>query len=147
MEAAVDYELVALLSEGETPERVPTFQLFHAKFREFLLALFSGSIPATAKRMNQARPSDVAVAPVHLERVQLAILGYCRKWAEVQDTYPLRYYSGHLFETGANQQLEQLLTKTNFLAEKVRRMDDPFLAADDVSYLVRVLLQQNRDAM
>lgn len=146
VEAGLDYDLVSLLSEGETSGRVPTFQLFHAKFREFLLALFSGANPATAKRMNQARSSDVAVAPVHLERVQLQILAYCRKWAEVQDTYPLRSYSGHLFETGANQQLEHLLTKTNFLAEKVRRMDDPFLAADDVSYLVRVLLHQSRDA-
>ncbi len=146
VEGAVDYELVALLSEGETPERVPTFQLFHAKFREFLLALFSGRIPVTAKRMNEGRASDPAVSSEHLAHMQQQILDYCGKWAEVQDTYPLRYYSGHLFETGATQQLEQLLTKTNFLAEKVRRMDDPFLAADDVSYLVRVLLQQNRDA-
>ena len=72
VEAAVDNELGALLSEGETPERLPTFQLFHAKFREFLLALYSGTIPAAAKRMNQTRASDVAVAPVHLERVQAA---------------------------------------------------------------------------
>ena len=146
VEAAVDNELGALLNEGETANRVPTFQLFHAKFREFLAALFAGNVPATAKAMNQARASEVAVAPVHLERVQLQIMGYCRRWSELQDTYPLRYFSSHLYESNAKRELERLLTRTNFLAEKVRRMDDPFLAADDVAYLVRVLLEENRDA-
>ncbi len=145
VEASIDNELGSLLGEGETPDRLPTFQLFHAKFREFLLALFSGKVPLTAKRMNEGRQSDLAVSPEHLARMQQQILDYCCKWNEVQDTYPLRYYSGHLYETGASQQLQELLTKTNFLAEKVRRLDDPFLAADDVSYLVRVLLQQSRD--
>ena len=145
VEEAVDYDLVALLSEGETSERVPTFQLFHAKFREFLMTLFAGNAPATAKAINQARASEVAVAPVHLERVQLRLMGYCRGWAELQDTYPLRHYSSHLYDSGAKLELERLLTRTNFLAEKVRRMDDPFLAADDVAYLARVLVEENRD--
>jgi hypothetical protein len=146
VEAAVDNELTALLSESETAERTPTFRLFHAKFPEFLLTLFAERLPATAKRMNEARADDAAVSSAHLEHMQQRILEYCGKWAEVQDTYPLRYYSGHLYETGASGELERLLTKTNFLEEKIRRLDDPFLAADDVSYLVRVLLGQNRDS-
>ncbi len=145
VEAAVDNELTALLSDGETTERLPTFRLFHAKFREFLLSLFAGTAPATAKHMNEARADEAAVSASHLEHMRQRILNYCSQWAEVQDTYPLRYYSGHLYETGASGELERLLTKTNFLEEKVRRLDDPFLAAADVSYLARVLLQQNRD--
>ncbi len=145
VESGVDTELSALLSEAENSKRLPTFQLFHAKFREFVVALFSGNVPGTAKRMNAGRAEDPAVSPAHLERMQRQILEYCGNWASLQDMYPLRYYSGHLYETGAQQRLEQLLTQTNFLAEKARRLDDPFLAADDVSYLVRVLLQDNRD--
>ena len=146
VENALDNELGALLSEAENSKRQPIFQLFHAKFREFMVALFSGKIPATAKRMNEGRTGEPTVSSAHLERMRREILDYCGKWASIDDTYPLRYYSGHLYESGANQQLEKLLTGTNFLSEKVRRLDDPFLAADDVSYLVRVLLQSSRDA-
>jgi NACHT domain len=145
VETGVDFELGALLSVAENSKRVATFQLFHAKFREFLVALFADKIPATAKRLNEGRPSDPAVSPEHLKRMGRRVLEFCGQWASVQDSYPLRYYSGHLYEAGESEQLEQLLTKTNFLDEKTRRLDDPFLAADDVSYLVRVFLQNNRD--
>ncbi len=145
VEAGIDFELGALLNVAENSRRVSTFQLFHAKFREFLVGLFSDKIPATAKRLNQGPASDPAVSPEHLEGMHRQVLEYCSNWAGIQDSYPLRYYSGHLYEAGANEQLEQLLTKTSFLDEKTRRLDDPFLAADDVSYLVRVFLQNRRD--
>ena len=145
VDSAVGYELGALLNMAENSRRVSMFQLFHAKFREFLVSLFTGRIPATAKRLNEGHAAEPVIAPEYLERMRHRVLEYCARWASVEDRYPLRYYSGHLYEAGENQQLEQLLTRTNFLAEKVRRLEDPFLAADDVSYLVRVLLQSNRD--
>jgi hypothetical protein len=145
VEHAIDYELSALLSQAEGPNRTPVFQLFHAKFREFLSGLFSGANHAVAKRMNEARAGEPAITPADLERARSQMLDYCSKWAALADTYPLRFYSGHLYEAGAHQQLEQLLTGTEFLSEKVRRLDDPFLAAEDVGYLSRVFLQLNRD--
>lgn len=139
------------LSAGEA-----RYQLFHEKFREFVLGLFAGKLPAEVyarldKHFVREAPTALrgegeVAAPAHLERARGCLLDHCRRWREAaDDTYPLKYLPQHLNEAGAFAELESLLLSTDFLEVKVRRLEDPFLAAEDVQHLALWLLESGRD--
>lgn len=150
---AIEEELQPVLIKDLSSSEVLRYQLFHEKFREFLLDLFLGKLPEVASRLNrhfvrQARRISTLEAGIgreHLIRVRQQLLTYCRRWQETGDTYPLLYFPGHLYETDAGEELEGLLRKTDFLEVKLRRLADPFLAAEDIRYLTLTLLKAGRD--
>ncbi|MGH8581575.1 MAG: hypothetical protein ACREWG_02065, partial [Gammaproteobacteria bacterium] len=72
-------------------------------------------------------------------------LEYGRHWRELGDAYPLRHFPAYLYETGASEELINLLRDTDFLDVKVQRLKDPFLAAQDVRYLSLSLLATSQD--
>jgi hypothetical protein len=124
----MEEELQPILIKDLSGSEVLRYQLFHEKFREFLLDLFLGKLPEVASRLNrhfvrQARRISTLEAGMgreHLIRVRQQLLTYCRRWQETGDTYPLLYFPGHLYETDAGEELEGLLRKTDFLEVKLR---------------------------
>ncbi len=150
VQQALEEDLQPLLIENLVSGRAPEYQLFHQKFREFVLALYSGVLTAPASRLNRPAmtamgdPADPVVDPAHLARARSRILEYCRQWERLDDEYPLRNFSAHLFEQHADDELEVLLRKSQFLEQKVKRLGDPFLAAEDVRYLGRTWLAAGR---
>lgn len=130
------------------------YQLFHEKFREFLLALFSGKVSSDViARLNkhfvreapaELRKEGEVAAPIHLEKARTRLLNYCRRWAEVDDEYPLRHLPRHLYDAAALAELESLLRTTNFSQQKVERLGDASLAAEDYRYLALGLLAEDR---
>src|SRR6185312_7743956 len=134
---------------------VRDYQLFHEKFREFLLALFSEKASADVyARLNkhflrgapmELRSQGEVAAPGHLAKIREQLLNYCRRWQELDDPYPLRQLPRHLFEAGALSELEQLLTTTGFAQVKVDRLGDASAVAEDIRYLTLALFEHNRD--
>lgn len=134
---------------------VRDYQLFHEKFREFLLLLFSGKASAeVSARLNKhfvreaspaLRKEGEVAAPIHLARARERLLNYCRRWQELEDDYPLRHLPRHLFEAGAMTELESLLKTTSFAREKISRLGDTATVAEDMRYLTLALLENNRD--
>lgn len=136
-------------------DEVRDYQLFHEKFREFLLTLFSGKASAdVTARLNkhfvrEAPPAlhkqgEVASA-THLTRAREQLLNYCRRWQEVDDIYPLRHLPRHLYDAGKLSELESLLTTTSFAREKINRLEDASTVAEDVRYLTLALFENKRD--
>ncbi|HWP46363.1 MAG TPA: NACHT domain-containing protein [Candidatus Limnocylindrales bacterium] len=150
---AIEGELQSILIKNTTTSEVLSYQLFHEKFREFLVNLFLGKLPEVVSRLNRhlvrqalrIPAMEAVLEPAHLTRVRQQLLTYCRRWRETGDAYPLLYLPGHLYETDAGEELEALLRKTDFLEVKLRRLADPFLAAEDIRYLTLVLLKGGRD--
>jgi hypothetical protein len=153
VEEAVEDKLQSVLVP--VSDEVRDYQLFHEKFREFLLALFSGKAPAeTAARLNkhfvrEASPALLkqgeVTAPIHLAQARERLLNYCRRWEEMNDEYPLRHLPRHLFDAGAMAELESLLKTTGFTEKKIKRLGDTATVAEDIRYLTLALLENNRD--
>jgi hypothetical protein len=137
-----------------SPE-IHDYQLFHEKFREFIVALFSGRLsPEVAARLNkhfvrEAPPELHAEGEVagraHLTRARERILSYCRRWREIDDNYPLSNLPRHLYEADAVDELEILLRASAFLEKKIKKLGDASLAAEDIRYLTLALLENDRD--
>ena len=159
IESHLTEDLDAILSEEETEQRVPGYQLFHQKFREFLADLFSGRLPRVASRLNRSRQLERSAdlrageLPVDAGRLKDAyrrITDYCRRWRTSDDNYPLLYLTAHLYEAAARDskaadELEALITESDFLPVKLSRLRDSFLAAEDIRYLALILLAGERD--
>ena len=156
VESQLTEDLDAILTEEETESGVPGYRLFHAKFREFLLDLFSGRLPRAASRLNRSpRTIDLAISEArvdgtHLNEAYGRITDYCRRWRTNEDNYPLLYLTAHLYEAAskddaASRELETLITESEFLRIKLSRLQDSFLAAEDVRYFALILLAGNRD--
>lgn len=137
-----------------SPE-VRDYQLFHEKFREFLLALFSERASAEVyARLNkhfvreapvELRKQGEVASPNHLARAREQLLNYCRRWQKLDDVYPLRHLPGHLFEAGKLSELEQLLNTTNFARVKIESLADAAAVAEDIRYLTLALFEASRD--
>lgn len=156
VESQLTEDLDAILTEEETELRVPEYRLFHAKFREFLLDLFSGRLPRAASRLNRSgrtvdfRGIEAPVDAAQLDQAYARITDYCHRWRTSEDNYPLLYFTAHLYEAAdkdgnASRELETLITESEFLRVKLSRLQDSFLAAEDVRYLALILLAGGRD--
>jgi NACHT domain len=153
VEAAMEDKLQAVLV-SISPE-IRDYQVFHEKFREFLLGLFSGKLSAeVATRLNRyfvreaaprLRAQGEVAAPIHLANARERLLNYCRRWHELDDDYPYRNLPRHLYDAGAVEELETLLRHTDFAQEKIKRLSDATTVAEDVRYLTLALLQGNRE--
>jgi len=136
-------------------DEVRDYQLFHEKFREFLLALFSGQASSeVVARLNKhfvreapaaIRATGEVASPIHLSRAREQLLNYCRRWQELDDIYPLRHLPRHLYDTGKLDELETLLGTTHFALEKIERIGDSAAVAEDVRYLALALFENKRD--
>jgi hypothetical protein len=154
VEEAVEDKLQPVLVPASTETR--SYQLFHEKFREFLLALFSGRLsPEVASRLDkhfvreaprELRAEGEVAAAIHLARARERLLNYCRRWRELDDDYPVRHLPRHLYEAGAGDELETLLRRTDFAEEKARRLGNPLLVAEDFRYLTFSLLDTQNDS-
>jgi hypothetical protein len=156
VESELTEDLDAILTEEETELGVPGYRLFHGKFREFLLDLFLGRLPRAASRLNRSgrtidlRGGEAPVEGAQLNEAYRRITNYCRGWRTNEDNYPLQYFTAHLYEaagkdTNASRELETLVTASEFLRVKLSRLQDSFLAAEDVRYLALILLAGGRD--
>jgi hypothetical protein len=154
VEEAMEDKLQSVLVPAS--QEIRDYQLFHEKFREFLLQLFSGKASAeVVARLNkhfvreappQLRAEGEVTATAHLNRAKERILNYCRRWQEHRDAYALRNLPRHLFDANAVDELDQLLRRTSFPAEKIKRFDEPFLVAQDFRDLTLALVRNNRSA-
>jgi hypothetical protein len=154
VEEAVEDKLQPLLV-SESSEK-SGYQLFHEKFREFLLALFSGILsPEISSRLNkhfvreaprELRAEGEVAAPVHLARARERLLNYCRQWRRLEENYPLLHLPRHLYEAGAGEELERLLRGGEFVREKLKRLENPLLVAEDFRYLALAMLDSQQDS-
>jgi len=153
VEEAIEDKLQSVLVPV-SPE-IHDYQLFHEKFREFIVALFSGRLsPEVITRLNkhfvreappELRAEGEVAARVHLTRARERILNYCRRWSEIDDDYPLANLPRHLYEAEAVDELKALLCTSDFLAKKIKKLGDASLAAGDIRFLTLTLLENDRD--
>lgn len=154
-EAAINGELRPILVDAPTSSGKIGFQIFHEKFREFVLELFSEKAPVeTLARLNrhfvknapsELRENGEPFAPRFLQTAYARLLEYCRQWRELADDYALRHLAFHLFEAGAVDELKTLLLQTEFSETKIRRLEDTFPSAQDARFLTALLLNAKRD--
>ncbi len=154
VEEAIEDKLQPVLVPAST--EISGYQLFHEKFREFLLALFSGRLSKeVASRLNkhfvreaprELRAEGEVAAPAHLALARDRLLNYCRRWRELDDDYPLRHLPRHLYEAGAVDEVEKLLRRSGFVQEKIKRFENPLPAAEDFRYLTFLLLDGQNES-
>lgn len=154
-EEAISSKLRPILVDAQTSSGEIGFQIFHEKFREFVLELFSEKASAeTLARLNkhfvknappELRESGEPFAPRFLQTSRARLLEYCRRWRELADDYPLKHLPFHLFEANAVDELKTLLLQTEFSETKIRSLEDTFPAAQDARYLTALLLNAKRD--
>jgi hypothetical protein len=113
-----------MLRRAANPDDQEAWTFYHESFREHLLK---------TKRVESSR-----------DWARDALLTCCCEWAAVDDNYPLRHYTTHLFEAGRRADIIALLLESDFLEVKGRRLADPYLAVPDVALLTRALLQEGR---
>lgn len=76
---------------------------------------------------------------------QARLLNYCRRWAELHDTYALAHYPAHLADAGQIDELWALLHDSDFPRVKAERLNDPFRVARDFGRLAVALAEIRRD--
>jgi hypothetical protein len=153
----VEYKMQPILISSDAAQGEVKYQLFHEKFREFVLDLFAEKLPANiSTRLNkhfvaavppELRATGEIAAPRHLQTARARILDYCRKWRQLpDDEYPLKHLPFHLAEAGAVDELASLLLRSEFLETKNRFLGETFSAAEDVRLLADAFLKTKRDA-
>lgn len=74
------------------------------------------------------------------------LLAYCRRWRDLNDSYPFVHLSAYLCEAGQTDELKTLLLEGLFSRRKVERLANAFLEIDDFRYLVTAILRDGRDS-